>query len=46
MITLLVNVASMKSRSVPKTFRDTLSLLIVSIGHLWTSVTVELTINN
>lgn len=28
MITLLVNVASMKSRSAPKTFRDTLSLLI------------------
>jgi hypothetical protein len=46
MITLLANVASIKSRSLPKTLRDTLSSLIVRIRHFWSPVMDELTIDD
>lgn len=46
MITLLANAASLKSRTVPKTLRDTLSYLVVRIRHFWSQVMDKLTIND
>jgi hypothetical protein len=46
MITLLANAASLKSRTAPKTLRDTLSYLFVRIRHFRSLGMDELTVND
>lgn len=43
---LLANAVSIKSRGVPKTFQRILSTLIVRIRYIWSSVMIELMIDD